>query len=1193
MKKAAILIVVYLGLCIHCVQAQGTAAYADSAPKELYKISLQLQWLHQFQFAGYYAALEKGYYREAGLDVEIRPGGPGIRHFDEVSQGRATYGVGSTGLLLSYLKGKPLVALAVIFQHSPDILLAKKSSGIKHPIDLIGKRVMMLEGDGNAVFRIMLANEGISRDKINIIPSSFNIDDLVNDKVDAFNAYTTNEPFYLLNKGIEVSKINPITYGIDYYGDCIYTSRSELESNPKQVKKFRKATLKGWRYALDHKEEIIALILEKYSKQKTLEHMRFEANAIEEAVMPKLIEIGHMNPGRWQFMASTYEKLDIIKPGYSLDDFIYDPTPSKYPEWLKWGAYITAAIILAAILIVLVLIRFNKKLRKVVDNRTKELSEVNLDLLAQIDENQKTTEKLQINALRLQTLQELNSMTGASEKELTYFAMEAAVHFTRSTIGYISFMNGDETVLTMYAWSKQAMKECAIIDKPIKYPVATTGLWGEAVRQRRAIITNNYEAPNPYKKGTPDGHIRIMRHMNVPIFDGDRIVIVAGVGNKPTDYGEDDVQQLTLLMSGLWTILRSRRAEEALKESEEKYRSLNNNIPVGIFRIKSNGKIVDYNAFLLKILDVPAGTDLSTLKGEDFYSNPKDRQVIFNEIMKNKEITGYDCQLKSRSNKIIWASISARGVEDTNTNGSIKYIDGIIEDITEKKTYQKQLEKFATVIKQAHEEVVITDPDGVIQYVNPSFEKHTGYTADEVIGQLPSILKSGIHEPAFYKNLWQTILNKKIWKGVIKNKCKNGSILDHDVTITPILGSENEISAFVSIRRDITKQMELEQQFQQSLKMQAIGTLAGGIAHDFNNILSGIFGYCQLAQSNIKNTEKANDCISKAVKAAQRATELVQQILTFSRQTEYEKRPFCVYLEVNEALKFLRSSIPSTIDIKMKLDSRSLVLADPSKIHQVVMNLCTNAYHSMRKTGGVLTVFLSDREIEMPWQIKNKTIPKGNYLILEVSDTGCGMDENTLMKSFEPYFTTKNRGEGTGLGLAIVQAVMDEHDGFIEVFSTPGKGTHFSLYFPIVEKQIKSKAKTEEDTVPIEGDETVMIVDDEKAIRQTFQEIIENSGYKVVTFGDSEKALDAFKFNPGKFDIIITDMTMPGKTGAQLIEEIKSIKKDALIILCSGFSEIMNEKKAIKLGASKYLAKPIIGKDLVRNIRELLDQHID
>ncbi|MDM8537092.1 PAS domain S-box protein [Desulfobacterales bacterium HSG17] len=631
-----------------------------------------------------------------------------------------------------------------------------------------------------------------------------------------------------------------------------------------------------------------------------------------------------------------------------------------------------------------------------------------------------------------------------------------------------------------------------------------------------------------------------------------------------------------------------KRTEHLLRKSEEKYRSLNNNIPIGSFRLGVDGNIVEYNSFLLDLLNIPSDYDIGQHSSEDFYQNPEDRHKLISRTLQEKEVNGFKCRMKKIGGQNAWVSISTRTMEEKN--GNIRYIDGILEDITEKKAREEQLMQFAEVIGQADEEVVITSPKGIIQYVNSSFEQNTGYSSGEVIGKTPSVLKSGFHDRAYYKELWDTILNGNPWKGILKNRKKNGSIIQHDTTITPIADSKNKISAFVSIQRDITKQKEIEKQLHQSQKMEAIGTLSGGIAHDFNNILSGMFGYSQLAQINIKNQDKTLDCLANIVKASQRAAELVQQILTFSRQTEYKKNYLCIYLEINEVLKLIRSSIPANIKIQNKLTSRSLILADPIKIHQVVMNLCTNAYHAMEKSGGTLTVSLDDVHILESKFLKNGEMPPGRYLALKISDTGCGMDAETLEKAFEPYFTTKKVGQGTGLGIPIVQAIVDEHEGFLNVSSTIGTGTQFSLYFPIVERQAKKNISNLECKQDLHGNETIMIVDDEEAIRVSCKDFLERHGYEVVVFCDGIEAIETFKTAPNRFDLVVTDMAMPEKSGSDLIEVIRSLNKTIPVIICSGFSNQMDETIARQIGADKYLMKPFKTSDLITEIRALLEK---
>lgn len=398
----------------------------------------------------------------------------------------------------------------------------------------------------------------------------------------------------------------------------------------------------------------------------------------------------------------------------------------------------------------------------------------------------------------------------------------------------------------------------------------------------------------------------------------------------------------------------------------------------------------------------------------------------------------------------------------------------------------------------------------------------------------------------------------------------------------------NEMVSDLKIKQQ--KIIDSEARLQQAQKMESIGTLAGGIAHDFNNILSGIFGYSHLAQVNIDQPEKALRHIDQILKGAKRAADLVQQILTFSRQTEYQMHPFIISMEVNDALKLIRSSIPSTIEIIKNIDSKSMVLADPIKIHQLVMNLCTNAYHAMRKTGGRLTVSLTDIDFSQPKELEGKEILPGQYVRLEVRDTGMGMDKKTLKKAFDPYYTTKGLGHGTGLGLALVKAIVDEHDGFLAVDSTPEKGTCFHVYFPIIKDEVKHRIPQVKRESLLMGDETVMVVDDEEAIRQSCGALFIQYGYQVRLFENGRAALEAFKKESSQFDLIITDMTMPGLTGDKLAEEVLKIKPDMPIILCSGFSDIMSEARAAEIGIRKYVQKPIENRDLMILVRELFDE---
>ena len=336
------------------------AAYAHATEV----VDLQLRWHHQFQFAGYYAAVEKGFYKEEWLDVRIHAGDPTHQPVPEVLAGHAQYAEGNSEVLYQRLLGKPLVALAAIFQHSPSVLLTRRYSGIESVHDLMGKKVMLMNMTEDADFLSMFLNEDVSLSHVKVIPSSYDINDLISGKVDAFNSYTTNEPYFLKQHNVAYNIIDPSTYRIDFYSDILFTSEAELRDHPNRVEAMRRASLKGWRYAMDHPDEIITLLLEKYHVEKTREHLEFEAAEMRKLIFPNLIEIGHMNQGRWQHMADSFVNVGLIKPGYKLDGFIYDPGPKQAPAWV-FPLLIAVLIILTVVsAITYYLQHLNRRLNK-------------------------------------------------------------------------------------------------------------------------------------------------------------------------------------------------------------------------------------------------------------------------------------------------------------------------------------------------------------------------------------------------------------------------------------------------------------------------------------------------------------------------------------------------------------------------------------------------------------------------------------------------------------------------------------------------------------------------------------------------------------------------------------------------------------------------------------------------------------
>jgi len=385
---------------------------------------------------------------------------------------------------------------------------------------------------------------------------------------------------------------------------------------------------------------------------------------------------------------------------------------------------------------------------------------------------------------------------------------------------------------------------------------------------------------------------------------------------------------------------------------------------------------------------------------------------------------------------------------------------------------------------------------------------------------------------------------------------------------------------------------KLESLLFQSQKMEAMGSLAGGIAHDFNNILSAIMGYAEMVEERLSPDTPEKAMQGQVMKAALRAKDLVQQILLFSRQTEVAMQPTHMNMVIKEAIKLLRSSIPTTIEIKHKIqDKAGVILADATQLHQIVMNLCTNAYHSMRETGGILSVSLSEREISKEDSIySDLSLAPGNYMVLDVSDTGHGMDQNTIDKIFNPYFTTKKQGEGTGLGLAVVHGIVRACGGEIRVYSEIGQGTSFHVYFPKIED--KAQSEQSRNRVALQrGNERVLVVDDDKVNADMMKSSLENLGYQVTVFTASQEALDAFNATPDNFDLVVTDMTMPKINGVELSKKILIVRPQMPIVLCTGYSELISKEKVKSIGIKAFLLKPVLREELARTMREALDGH--
>lgn len=532
------------------------------------------------------------------------------------------------------------------------------------------------------------------------------------------------------------------------------------------------------------------------------------------------------------------------------------------------------------------------------------------------------------------------------------------------------------------------------------------------------------------------------------------------------------------------------------------------------------------------------------------------------------------------------------GAMATAFNAMLERIDHKTRDLVSSE------HRFRSLIEQGVDAFFLHDDEGRIVNVNQSACESLGYSREELLSMTVADIDGDSVPRQDRENLWQQLLPGAAATLTTNHKRRDGTIFPVEVRLGIL---EMDGKRFVmALARDISarlaeqkERLSIEMQLQQAQKMESIGTLAGGIAHDFNNILSAVIGFTELTMMQTKENASVQENLTQIRNAADRATNLVRQILTFSRKQQQETLPLQISLVVKEALKLLRASIPSTIKINQDIDADGTVLADPTQIHQLVMNLCTNAYHAMQDSGGILSVNLHEIIIDQALIDSGVELPPGHYLKLSVSDSGCGITPETMAKIFEPYFTTKEKERGTGLGLAVVHGIVKSHHGRITVYSEPGHGTTFNIYLPMIAQTEPAKAMPAMVLPKAKANERIMLVDDEALLRDTSNQFLLWAGYRVDLFANGAEAWEALSQTPDAWDLLVTDQTMPEMTGAQLTSKARQLRPTLPIIICSGFSETLDPGGAKAVGANVYLQKPVSLETLLTSIAQVLEGRVE
>ena len=642
-------------------------------------------------------------------------------------------------------------------------------------------------------------------------------------------------------------------------------------------------------------------------------------------------------------------------------------------------------------------------------------------------------------------------------------------------------------------------------------------------------------------------------------------------------------------------MLRDRKqSAAALVDSERKWHNILITTPQIGISLTPEAKIVFANEHFQKL----TGWTEDEIIGQDWFEMFIPEKIsdeirrVFKTVISRKDNSGFfnnendiitkDGELRH----IAWSNVLTKDDEDQVMDVTCLGVD-LTERIASEKLLAESEDKYRSIMESMTDAVYICSPDYKITYMNPAMIRRVGRDAT---GESCFRALHGLNERCQWCSFTEIKKGNSIETSI--SSPKDGR--HYRVNNMPIHNKDGSVSK-LTIYRDITDYLtaisekdKVTAQLQQAQKLESIGTLAGGIAHDFNNILSSIFGYTELALIDVKKGSSLEASLQEILSAAKRARDLVKQILAFARQSDEERRPMRVDTIAKEVSKLIRSTIPSTIEVTENINSTSLIMGNSSQVHQIFMNLCTNAAQSMEDAGGVLNIGLEEIVIDHQLPPQLSGLKSGEYIKISISDSGPGIPPDIIGSIFEPYFTTKAIGEGTGMGLALTHGIVESYEGTITVDSKLGKGTIFSIYLPIT-KKIEGHLRQEDGKLP-SGTESVLLVDDELPIAKISSEILQRLGYRVTIRTSSVEALALFRSKPDGFDLVITDMTMPNMTGDELAMQLIALRSDIPVILCTGYSKKISEEIAKDIGIKAFVYKPIVRADFAKTIRKVLDE---
>ncbi len=772
--------------------------------------------------------------------------------------------------------------------------------------------------------------------------------------------------------------------------------------------------------------------------------------------------------------------------------------------------------------------------------------------------------------------------------ELIQETLDEAERLTGSSIGFWHFVDADQNTLTLQTWSKNTVAAaCTTEGKGRHAPVDAAGVWVDCVRERRPVIHNDYPAL-AHRKGMPAGHAPVAREAIIPLIRDDRIMAVFGVGNKPSDYDQQDVAALVALGDLCWEVISRKHVEESLRTSETHLSAILESTADGVLAVDTTGKVVKTNARFADMWRIPPAL---LARGED------DELLahVLGQLSEPEEfLAKVEALYRSDAVELDTVTFKDGRVFERSTSPMIMRgeVTGRVwsfRDITERRVADAALQLQGAALNVAANPMVITDRTGRVEWVNAAFTSVTGFGADEAIGQELRVLTgSGVHDNAFYARLWETILAGGAWHGEMTNRRKDGSWYPDDVTITPVKDAHGHVTHCIAITRDLTQEKAQHAQFLQAQKMESVGRLAGGIAHDFNNLLTVITNTVDIISEEVRPDDPLRADLEEIQQAGERAASLTRQLLAFSRREVLKPELVQLSTMVAGLRPMLQRLIGEDVEIVFESPAPTgCVRADIGQIEQVLLNLVVNARDAM-PDGGTLTIEARDVDVDDAQASVHESMIAGPYVMLSVRDTGIGMDKATRLQIFEPFFTTKGQGQGTGLGLATVYGIVHQSGGTISVESALGKGTTFTFYLPRVAGDAAALRPGLDGRVHA-GSETILIVEDEAPVLRTSTRILRSAGYTVLTASDGMEALRVLEGHKGRVDLVLTDVVMPGVGGRELAGWLADLRPEIKILFTSGYTDDAILRHGVLDRSAHFISKPYKRTTLTRKIREVLD----